>query len=47
MITGQNRQDYQLLGSQLLYQKVERDVSDFSTTHLNELKEFLLRQLAN
>lgn len=35
MIANQNIPDYQLLGAQILYQKVERDIEELTQPQIN------------
>lgn len=47
MITKCADQAYQLLGAQILYQKLEKEISNLQKGDLRSLKEFLFGQLAS
>lgn len=47
MILHSQNPDYQLLGAQLLYQKVERDIDQLQINERIELKGFIFGQLVN
>lgn len=46
MITQCHHQNYQLLGAQILHQKLEKDGTSLAPPQLLALKDFLFRQLA-
>lgn len=47
MILRSEITDFQLLGAQILYQKVERDIKELELAERLELKTFVFNQLTN
>lgn len=47
MIVRSQNPDFQLLGAQILYQKVERDLDQLQLSERLELKTFIFKQLQN
>lgn len=47
MITKSNNSNYQLLGTQILSQKISRDATELNTQELYSLKEFVFNHLNN